>query len=146
MAVPLNNSFWRFYFFKLLFPIWLDFDFLYHFFAIIIRHFKTLMATVNQEATHQAFDNLVKFISKQPNFPAIFTHTVHLLKASLKIPEFPPTFYEITSFYITIHKENFMKSIFVKKKVVLVWLVSAFILLTGKPLENLVIFIFSWSK
>ena len=105
---------------------------------------KLIMATVNSVVLTppEAFENLLNFVSSQPNFPAIYRGTVVLLKKSLKIPESPPISCEAAAFYITIHKENFLKSIFAKKKLVLVWLVSAFVLLTGKTLEDLVKLLF----
>ena len=101
---------------------------------LIPKHF--LKPTM--ERAPKTFENMLNFISNQPNFPPIFTHTVLLLKRSLKISVVPPSSCEITTYYINIHKENFLKSVYHKKKVVLVWLVSAFVLLTGKTLENLV--------
>ena len=100
------------------------------------------MATVDSIViTSQTFENLLNFISKQPNFETIYTHTVFLLKNSLKIPQFPKNSCETTAFYLRLHKENFLKNIFAKTKVMLVWLVSAFVLLTGKTLEDLVNFL-----
>ena len=84
------------------------------------------MATFN--SLNKPFDDLLNFISNQPKFPAAYS--------SLKIPLSPPSSCEITTFYITIHREKFIKSIFVKK--ILVWLVSAFVLLTGKEMQDLV--------
>ena len=98
------------------------------------------MATVTTVVLKpQTLENLLIFISKQPNFPTIYANTVLRLKRSIKIPDFPANCCETS---IIIHKENFLKNIFTKKKVVLVLLVSAFVLLTGKTFEELVKFLF----
>ena len=90
--------------------------------------------------TTKPFMDLLNFISQKPNFSTIYSQTISLLRGAVKIQVSPPDFFEITTLYNTIHRENYTNSVSAKNKILLVWLVSAFILLTGKKLADLVIF------
>ena len=84
---------------------------------------------------------------------SIYIKNVILLKASSKFSKNAPDFNEVSRLYTDVFlsksydkKEECFKSFFHKTKTLLVWLISVYELLSHKPFDNFVSFIYIYIK